>query len=132
MVNHNGYSSTRCRMAFLILMVNLIGPKDGSQLEEVTALVDTGSIYTMLPSTFLAGIGVVPEWESDFELADGSEVKLHLAEVLVQINGERRTQVCIFGPEDSQPLLGAFTLEGFGLMADPVNRRLVPARLFLA
>lgn len=110
----------------------LIGPMDGRQFEEVTALVDTGSIYTMLPSSMLDRIGIVPEWRSDFELADGSEVNLGMANVWIRLNGQERSRVCIFGPEDSQPLLGAYTLEGFGLMADPVNRRLVPARLFLA
>ena len=109
-----------------------VGSMDGGQSEEVTALVDTGSIYTMLPSSMLVRIGVVPGWSSDFELADGSEVNLEMANVLIRFNGQERTRVCIFGPEDSQPLLGADTLEGFGLMADPVNRRLVPARLFLA
>ena len=110
----------------------LVGPKDGSRLETVNALVDTGRIYTMLPSPLLTGVGVTPELDSDFELADGREVRLQMAEVLISLNNERRTRVCIFGPEDSQPLLGADTLEGFGLMADPVNRRLIPARLFLA
>ena len=86
----------------------------------------------MLPSSMLVGIGVVPEWSSDFELADGSEVNLQMANVRIRLDGQERPRVCIFGPEDSQPLLGADTLEGFGLMADPVNRRLIPARLFLA
>ena len=37
----------------------LIGPKDGSRLEEVTALVDTGSIYPMLPSSFLMDAALI-------------------------------------------------------------------------
>ena len=86
----------------------------------------------MVPSSMLVRIGVIPEWDSDFELADGREVNLQMADVLIGLNNQHRTSICIFGPEDSQPLLGAYTLEGFGLMADPVNRRLVPARLFLA
>jgi hypothetical protein len=32
----------------------------------------------------------------------------------------------VFGDRDSEPLLGVFTLEGFGLATDPVNRRLLP------
>ena len=109
-----------------------IGPKDGSQLEEVTALVDTGSIYTHIPTDILDRIGVVPEWDSDFELADGSEVRYDLAEFRCVLDGRERTNICIFGPTDCEPLLGVHTMEGFGLIADPVNQRLVPARLFLA
>ena len=109
-----------------------IGPKDGSRLAEVTAMVDTGSIYTLLPADFLEDLGISPEWSNEFELADGREVRLGMANVTIRLNDEERIRVCIFGPLDCQPLLGADTLEGFGLMADPVNRRLVPARLFLA
>jgi len=95
-------------------------------------MVDTGSIYTLLPADFLAELGITPEKVSEFELADGREVQLGMADVAIRLNGEERIRVCIFGPSDCEPLLGADTLEGFGLMADPVNRRLVPARLFLA
>ena len=109
-----------------------IGPEDGSRLAEATAMVDTGSIYTLLPADFLEDLGITPEGTSEFELADGREVQLGLADVAIRLNGEERIRVCIFGPPDSQPHLGADTLEGFGLMADPVNRRLVPPRLFLA
>jgi hypothetical protein len=31
----------------------------------------------------------------------------------------------VFGDPESEPLLGVFTLEGFGLAADAVNRRLI-------
>ena len=109
-----------------------IGPKDGSRMAETSAMVDTGSIYTLLPAEFLRDLGVTPELSSEFELADGREVQLDMADVTIRLNAEERIRVCIFGPADCQPLLGADTLEGFGLMADPVNRRLVPARLFLA
>ena len=109
-----------------------IGPKEGGRLAEISAMVDTGSIYSLLPKDLLEDLGISPEWTSEFELAEGREVQLGMAEVRIRLDGQDRVRVCIFGPTDCQPLLGADTLEGFGLMADPVNRRLVPARLFLA
>ena len=109
-----------------------IGPKDGPQLETVEALVDTGSTYTMMPSPILERLGISPEWTSVFELADGRQEGYSLAEIRLRINGQERTTICIFGRPESEPLLGAYALEGFGLAADPVNSRLVPARLFLA
>jgi hypothetical protein len=39
--------------------------------------------------------------------------------------------VCIIADDGQLTLLGAVTQETFGLAADPVNRRLVPAELFL-
>jgi predicted aspartyl protease len=97
----------------------------------MAALVDTGSTYTVVPAPLLESLGIAPEWSSVFELADGRREEYSLAEVLVRVNGQERTTICIFGKPEGEPLLGAYTLEAFGLAADPVNRRLVPARLFL-
>ena len=104
---------------------------DGSRQEAVEALVDTGSTYTLIPAAILARLGVQPQWVGHFQLADGREAEYGLGEIRVRLNGDERTTVAIFGPAEASPLLGAYTLEGFGLMADPVNRRLVPARLYL-
>lgn len=38
----------------------------------------------------------------------------------------------IFGETDDEPLLGATTLEGLGLVLDPFKRRLLPMRMLLA
>ncbi len=108
-----------------------LGPKDGSRFVEITALVDTGSSYTLVPAPVLERLGVPPEWSNEFELADGRGVEYNLGEIRVRLNGQERTTICIFGPPGCEPLLGAYTLEGLGLAADPVNQRLIPARMFL-
>lgn len=107
------------------------GPKDGSALEEVEGLVDTGSAYTVVPAPLLQRLGIVPQWSAFFELADGRREEYGMSEVRAVLDGEERTTICIFGTPDCQALLGAYTLEGFGLAADPVNGRLVPSSLFL-
>ena len=105
--------------------------KDGAQVAEVTAMVDTGSVYTFVPAPTLENLGLAPEWRSPFELPDGREVEYGLAEVRIRLRGMERTNVCIFGPPDCEPLLGVVTLGSFGLAVDPVNGRLIPARMFL-
>ena len=85
----------------------------------------------MIPAEVLESLGFAPKWHSIFELADGRQAEYPLAEVGLQINGDQRTTVCIFGGPDSEPILGAYTLEGFGLVVDPVNRKPMPARLVL-
>lgn len=37
-----------------------------------------------------------------------------------------RSPWSVFGDPDTPPLLGAYTLEGLRLAADPVDRRLIP------
>ena len=50
----------------------------------------------------------------------------YLLRIRIQIDGRTQPTIAVFGHPGSEPLLGVFTLEGFGLAADPVNRRLVP------
>jgi hypothetical protein len=48
------------------------------------------------------------------------------------IDGRTLHTTCLFGPRDGLSLLGAVTLEQFGLSPDPLARRLVPARVPMA
>ena len=54
-----------------------------------------------------------------------------IAWVQVRIDGRVQPTIAVFGEPGSEPLLGVFTLEGFRLAADPVNRRLVPVPALL-
>ncbi len=109
-----------------------VGDFAGSQFEGVEALVDTGATYTWLPRDLLERLGVRPEEERPFVLADGREVSYGVAWIRIGINGRTQPSLCVFGEENTEPLLGVFTLEAFGLGVDPVNRRLVPVRGYLA
>ena len=101
------------------------------RLERVEALVDTGATYTWVPRDLLERLGVQPEEERPFVLADGRQVTYGIAWVRVWIDGRSQPTIAVFGEPGSDPLLGVFTLEGFGLDADPVNRRLVPVPALL-
>ena len=54
-----------------------------------------------------------------------------MAEVRLRLDDRERTTICAFGAGESQPLLGKYTLDGFGLTVDEAQNKLVPARLFL-
>lgn len=103
-----------------------IGDPAGQRWEVVEALVDTGASYTLIPRSILEGLGVSGTFRRRFVLADGREAECEMAETRVRLDGQPRTTLVIFGEERMMPLLGAYTLEGFGLAPDPVNRRLVP------
>lgn len=98
----------------------------GGPFDQQEVLVDTGATYTTWPRDRLERLGVSPEEEWPFVLADGSEVACGIAWARVRIADRSQPTIVIFGEAGSEPLLGAFTLEGFRLAADPVNRRLVP------
>ena len=97
----------------------------------VEALVYTGATYSLFPRPLLSRLGVVPHDRAEFILADGRTIIRELATVVVRIGDRTRYALCIVGDEGDESLLGATTLELFGLAADPVNQRLVPAALYL-
>ncbi len=109
-----------------------VGDFAGEHFEPLEALVDTGATYTWLPKDLLDRLGVVPEEQRQFVLADGREVEYGVAWIRVRLDGRTHPSLCVFGDKGTDPLLGVFTLEAFGLGVDPVNRRLVPVRGHLA
>ncbi len=103
-----------------------VGDLAGQQFVAVEALVDTGSTYTVIPSSVLAGLGVPVLERHPFELADERVVEFDIGEARVRLAGRERTVVVVFAPDDSTALVGATTLELFSLGVDPVGQRLIP------
>jgi len=98
----------------------------GERFQLMEALVDTGASYTWIPRDALEGLGVQPDESRVFVLADGREVRYPVAWVRVRLDERTQPTLVVCGDSGTEPLLGAFTLEGFGLGVDPVNRRLIP------
>ena len=105
-----------------------IGPMDGARYAEVDALAGTGANTTMMPASTLRGLGIEPAMSRTFERADGNRVELDMGNASVKVEGRETITWVIFGEDESVPLLGAYTLTGVFMKADPVNRRLEPAR----
>ncbi len=108
-----------------------IGPMDQSRFERIEALVDTGATYTVVPRDVLESLGIAPQFRRRFRIADGRFVELGMAWAVVKVEGEMTYTICVFGEPGMDALLGAFTLEGWGLGIDPINQRLVPVELLL-
>lgn len=108
-----------------------IGAPGGERFESIEAIVDTGASYSLFPRRTLEQLGIHPIDQDEFTLADGRKVKRDIAVASVRLDGRVRPTVCVVGDEGTKPLLGAITLEAFGLAADSVNRRLVKAPLYL-
>ena len=103
----------------------------GQQFETVEAWVDTGASYTLLPSGMLRRLGYSPTHHRSFQLADGTVVEMGLCQVPLRVGQETAIVSCVFGEEESEPLMGATALEEFGLGVDPINHTLVPIVLKL-
>jgi len=102
-----------------------VSNRDGNRFEPLEALVDTGAMFTWIPRDVLDALGAVGEEEWPFVLADGREVRYEVAWIRIRIGDRVRPTMAVLGDPGTEPLLGAFTLEGFLLAADPVNQRLI-------
>ena len=103
-----------------------IGDPQGDHFEQVSALVDTGSTYTVVPRSLLERLGVERHERAKFRLADGRTMEEDVGRTWLRIDGRAEITLVVFGNEGTTPLLGAYALEGFRLAADRVGRRLVP------
>jgi clan AA aspartic protease len=97
--------------------------------EEVRCLVDSGAIYSLIPEPVLRRLGMSPHSHRDFVLANGDVVTRRLATATFEYEGRHGDSMVIVGEPGDDPLLGATTLEGFGLVLDPSRRELRPIAL---
>jgi clan AA aspartic protease len=108
----------------------VVGPTGAEATLEF--LVDSGATYTVLPHDVWQAIGLAPMRSQRFSLADGTTIERNISEAYIRLpQGEGHTPVVLGEPGDAA-LLGVYTLEGFGLILNPFNRTLQPARLLLA
>ena len=105
-----------------------VGDLEGRQYLEADALVDTGASHTMLPRHVLTQLGIGSVEQVSFQLADDRVVDYQVGEARIRIDGRERTTLVVFGPEGTEPLLGATTLQLFNLGVDPVQERLIAVR----
>ena len=99
---------------------------------EVSFLVDSGAVYSLVPATTLRKLGIRPHRTVEFSLADGSTIHRRVGDAYFEHLGAGGAAPVIFGEKGDEPLLGATTLESLGLVLDPFKRRLLPMRMPLA
>ena len=99
-------------------------PADLSRKWQGKFLVDTGAIDSLIPGSRLKEIGLQPEGQRPYELADGREVLMDVAVARVEVMGEFTGCLVIFGEDNAEPLLGVTALESAGIEVDPQNQRL--------
>jgi len=105
---------------------------DPARNRRVTVMVDTGATYTTLPREIVEDLGCRPIGSRQVVLADGREDEWPIAAVRITVDGQQGPTFCLIGPAGGPALLGAVTLEEFALGVDPVAKRLVPVRSYLA
>lgn len=104
----------------------------GRRRAVVSFLVDSGAVYSLVPAKVLRRLGIRPHRTFEFALADGSPLTRRVGDAYFEHMGTGGAAPVIFGEPDDEPLPGATTLGGLGLVLDPFKRRIVPMRMLLA
>ena len=87
-------------------------------------MVDTRSELTRVPAKVLRAIGVEPEKERRFILADRRVVKRRIGFAILELGPYRTIDEVVFGEAADLILVGARSLEGFGLAVDTKSHKL--------
>ena len=99
---------------------------------DVRFLVDSGTIYSVLPKKVWRALRLKPERQVEFTLADGTPITRGVSECRFEIRGDSATSPVVLGEEDDGALLGAVTLETLGFMLNPLTREILPMRMALS
>jgi predicted aspartyl protease len=103
-----------------------VAATEAGPTEQIEAWVDTGSMYSWMPSDLLARLNIRPHGVRTFTLASGEEIDREVGRAGITVDDRTEVTIVVFGKAESQALLGAYALEGLALAADPLNERVVP------
>jgi len=117
-------------MGMFEVNVELANLAEPSRTEEVSLLVDTGATLSWVPKKVLQKLGASPFSRVAFSLADGRELERDVTGVLLTIDGKKAAVTVAFGEPGEEAVLGATALESLGFLVDPVDKKLLPRKLF--
>jgi clan AA aspartic protease len=95
-------------------------------------LVDSGAIYSVVPTEDLKQLGIKPYAKERFTLANGEVIEREIGDAIFEIYQKKGASRVIFGQRGDSSLLGTLTLESLGFFLDPLQRKLRPLPMLLA
>ncbi len=111
-------------MGLTHVTVSLKASQQAKKKYEADFLVDTGAIDCLAPASLLEKAGIVRRGKMTYELADGKKKEYAFGLVEIEFMGELTSGRVIFGPENTEPILGVTALESVGILVDPVKQTL--------
>jgi len=119
-------------MGLTFLEMEIGNPSNPEVTEKMEFLIDSGAVYSVVPSAILEKVGIKPVAEEEFRLANGTKIMRKKGIALFKYGDRVGGADVIFGEEGDSVLLGSFTLEALGLVLDPLKRELKPLPMVLA
>ncbi|MBI2918673.1 MAG: aspartyl protease family protein [Chloroflexi bacterium] len=111
-------------MGITVLELEIANPAGPEVTEKLEFLIDSGSIYSVVPARVLKRLGIKPLTDQVFRLADGSKITRPKGGAIFRYKDRVGVTDVVFGKPSDATLLGALTLEALGLSLDPLKREL--------
>ena len=119
-------------MELTALEVEVANPGNPRVTEKLEFLIDSGAIYSVVPTPILKKLGIKPIGSQEFRLADGSKIVRKKGGAFFKYGRRVGVADVVFGERGDYVLLGVLTLEALGLALDPLRRKLKPLPMVLA
>ncbi len=117
-------------MTLTFLKVKIVNPKRKKKNKVCKFLVDSGSVYSVVPKEELIHLGIKSTFIQEFILANGEVMKYPVGNILFEYKEKIVAAPVVFGEKDIF-LLGATTIEALGMVLDPIRRELKPLPMLL-
>ena len=114
-----------------ITKVSAVLQSGSAEQIEQDFLVDSGAVYSVLPSKIWKKLGLKPKRHLRFALADGTTIERGVSECRFVLSGVDGVSPVVLGEGKDVALLGVVTLETLGLVFNPFDRTLKPMHLML-
>ena len=119
-------------MGLTVLEMEVGNPAAPEVTEKIQFMVDSGAIYSVVPTPILERLGIKPLTEQEFRLANGDKIVRKKGVAIFKYGDRIGGADVIFGEKGDSVLLGTFTLEALGLSLDPLRRELKPLPMMIA
>ncbi|MGA2745465.1 MAG: hypothetical protein ABSE44_12300 [Candidatus Sulfotelmatobacter sp.] len=104
-------------------------PAQPQNIEEFEAPVDAHSTFSWISRVRLERLGIPPSRKMGFYLKQGYIVEQDVASVYLEVDGISVGDVVVMA-EPGEEVIGAHTLNGLGMVADLVQKKLVPTEMW--
>jgi len=101
-------------------------PVAPEKTEEIVAMVDTGAAFSWIHRDRLERLGVEVLRRIGFRAIDGSIIERETVAVWVGSSGFKAPDIVVMAEPSDMEVIGVHTIEGLGLAADPVQKKLIP------
>ncbi|MEP7198554.1 MAG: aspartyl protease family protein [Chloroflexota bacterium] len=113
-------------MGLTTVKIEISNPVNPNKGETVEFLVDSGAVYSVVPTKILKRLGIKPLAEETYRMADGTKIVRKKGGAIFRYGTRIGFADVIFGQTGDSELLGVTALESMGLSLDPLRRQLNP------